>query len=96
MDIYNGVADDYDFKLDTYRDSGADNIHTQSILDYLDIPTLKAPKTIATISVCGVIVFSITDGMNWTPPTEEQIKNLHDVFCIDVEILNKEQDNNDK
>lgn len=96
MGIYNGVADEYDFKLDIRKDNSADSIHTQSILDYLDIPTLKVPKTIATISVCGVIVFSITDGMNWTPPTEEQIKNLHDVFCIDVEILNKEQDNNDK
>lgn len=45
------------------------------------------PKTIARIKLCGAIVFNVTDIMPWKKPTEEQIKNLHDMLCIDIEIL---------
>lgn len=45
------------------------------------------PKTIARIKLCGVMVFDVTDMMPWKKPTEEQIKNLHDMLCVDVEIL---------
>ena len=45
------------------------------------------PKTIARIKLCGVMVFDVTDMMPWKKPTEEQIKNLHDMLCIDVEIF---------
>ena len=45
------------------------------------------PKTIARIKLCGAITFDITDYMHWKKPTEEQIKNLHDMLCIDVEIF---------
>ena len=47
----------------------------------------KLPKTIARIKLCGAMVFNVTDMMTWKKPTEEQIKNLHDMLCIDVEIL---------
>ena len=45
------------------------------------------PKTIARIKLCGAMVFNVTDMMPWKKPTEEQIKNLYDMLCIDVEIL---------
>lgn len=45
-----------------------------------------SPKTIARIKLCGAMVFDVTDMMSWKKPTEEQIKNLHDMLCIDVEI----------
>lgn len=47
----------------------------------------QLPKTIARIKLCGVMVFDVTDMMPWKKPTEEQIKNLHDMLCVDVEIL---------
>ena len=45
------------------------------------------PKTIARIKLCGVMVFDVTEYTSWKKPTEEQIKNLHDLLCIDVEIF---------
>ena len=46
-------------------------------------------KTIARIKLCGgAMTFVITNECtSWKKPTEEQIKNLHDMLCIDVEIL---------
>lgn len=35
----------------------------------------------------GAMIFTVTECMSWKKPTEEQIKNLHDTLCIDVEIL---------
>ena len=58
-----------------------------------DIPMPKVvewrkPKTIARIKLCGgAMTFTVTDYMSWKKPTEEQIKNLHDMLCIDIEIL---------
>lgn len=56
-----------------------------------DISMLKIyqPKTIARIKLCGgAMTFVITDECtSWKKPTEEQINNLHDMLCIDVEIL---------
>ena len=48
---------------------------------------IRMPKEIAKITVCGALTFTITDMMAFTSPTEEQRKNLKDMFCIDVEIL---------
>lgn len=45
------------------------------------------PKTIARITLCGALRFDILDNMNFTKPTEEQIKNLRDMLCIDVELF---------
>jgi hypothetical protein len=57
-----------------------------------DIPmpeiVASSPKTIARIKLCGgAIIFDITEYVPWKKPTEEQIKNLHDMLCIDIEIL---------
>ena len=48
---------------------------------------IRKPKDIAKITVCGAFGLTVTDMMNWIPPTEEQRKNLKEMFCIDVEIL---------
>lgn len=52
-----------------------------------DTITIRVPKDIAKITVCGALCLTVTDIMNWIPPTEEQRKNLKEMFCIDVEIL---------
>lgn len=33
------------------------------------------------------MTFDITEYTPWKKPTEKQIKNLHDMLCIDIEIL---------
>lgn len=48
---------------------------------------IRIPKDIAKITVCGTLCLTVTDMMNWIPPTDEQRKNLKEMFCIDVEIL---------
>ncbi len=48
---------------------------------------IRKPKDVAKITICGSLCLTVTDMMNWTPPTEEQRKNLKEMFCIDVEIL---------
>ena len=48
---------------------------------------IRMPKDIAKITVCGALCLTVTDMMNWIPPTEEQRRNLKEMFCIDVEIL---------
>ena len=45
------------------------------------------PKVIAKIKLCGAVTINIDEDMAWKKPTDAQIKNLHDLFCIDVEIL---------
>lgn len=46
--------------------------------------TIRIPKKVATIKLCGALEFSIDDMMNWQRPTDEQIKNLKEMFCIEV------------
>lgn len=49
------------------------------------------PKIIAKIKLCGgVVTINVDETMAWKKPTDEQIKNLHDLFCIDIEILDGE------
>ena len=45
---------------------------------------IRAPKRVATIKLCGALEFSIDDTMNWQRPTDEQIYNLKNLFCIEV------------
>lgn len=53
-----------------------------------EVVTACSPKTIARIKLCGgAMTLTVADYMSWEKPTEEQIKNLHDMLCIDVEIL---------
>ena len=57
-----------------------------------EVITVSSPKTIARIKLCcGAMTFTVTDYMSWEKPTEEQIKNLHDTLCIDVEILDGDE-----
>lgn len=53
---------------------------------------LLEPKLLARIKLCGTITINVDDTMHWIKPTAEQIKNLHDLFCIDVEILDERED----
>lgn len=59
-----------------------DNFHTA-----YDNRFVKAPKEIAFIKICGSVKFVITEGMDFVPPTKEQIKNLKTTFNIDIEVL---------
>jgi hypothetical protein len=49
-------------------------------------PTFKLciPKKIAEIRLCGTVIFSIAENSGFIMPTEEQRKNLKDLFCIEV------------
>lgn len=52
------------------------------------VGTFRQPKKIAEIVLCGAVKLEITDTIdNFIRPTEEQIKNLHDLFCIDVRLF---------
>lgn len=43
------------------------------------------PKKVATIKICGgALTFNIDERMQWQRPTDEQIKNLKEMFCIEV------------
>lgn len=55
--------------------------------------TLKMAKPIARITLCGSINFTIYDNMNFIKPTPEQIKNLKEMLCIDVELPEEGADN---
>lgn len=54
--------------------------------------TLCVPQPVAKISICDAVTFTITDIMEFTRPTEEQIKNLRDTFCINVELIENKGD----
>lgn len=53
--------------------------------------TIKVPKPVARIILCGAMTFTIMDNMSFNRPTEEQIKNLKEVFNIEVELLNEDE-----
>lgn len=44
------------------------------------------PKMVADIIVCGSLHLHIDETMDFVKPTPEQIKNLHDMLCIDVKL----------
>ena len=53
-----------------------------------EVAAIYNPKVIARIKLCGgAVMINVDDTIAWKKPTNEQIKNLHDLFCIDVEIL---------
>ena len=46
---------------------------------------IRVPKRVATIKICGgALTFYIDERMQWQRPTDEQIQNLKDLFCIEV------------
>lgn len=56
-----------------------------------EIAAINNPKIIARIKLCGgAVTINVDETMAWKKPTAEQIKNLHDIFCIDVEVLDGE------
>lgn len=53
-----------------------------------DIKKAGVPDIIAKIKLCGgALTINVDETMQWKKPTNEQIKNLHDLLCIDVEML---------
>lgn len=55
-----------------------------------EVAVIHNPKIIARIKLCvGVVTINVDETMAWKKPTDEQIKNLHDLFCIDVEVLDR-------
>ena len=54
---------------------------------YCDKCSIRIPKQIAEITICGTLHIAVLDDQNFIRPTEEQIKNLHDMLCIDVKLL---------
>lgn len=49
------------------------------------------PKTIAEIKICGALTIPIKEGSGFIEPTEEQKKNLREMLCIDVEVLDSNE-----
>lgn len=35
---------------------------------------LRIPKVVAEITLCGAFTIEISEGMDWNPPTPEQVK----------------------
>lgn len=57
----------------------------ESILPDPGSYTIRVPKKVATIKLCGgALTFEIDDTMQWQRPTDEQIYNLKNLFCIEV------------
>ena len=82
----------------TYPKRSIGKVYDQNLIDSGDIGVIKLtndnasytihnPKTVAEITLCGSIHFTIDDSMSFIKPTPEQIKNLHDILCIDVELF---------
>ena len=93
-------AFEYSMRKATKEEKDSVNKYIESIskptgadfYDERDCVAIFKPKTIARIKLCGgAMTFDITDGAPWEKPTEEQIKNLHDMLCIDVEILDNKE-----
>lgn len=51
---------------------------------------IRQPKAVAEITICGAVHLRIDDTMEFIKPTPEQIKNLHDMLCIDVKLCEEE------
>lgn len=52
-----------------------------------DVGEFRIPNQIAEITICGTLHIAVMDNQEFIRPTEEQIKNLHDMLCIDVKLL---------
>lgn len=61
--------------------------------EYFERIAIKVPKVIGEIKLCGSLHISIfEDDENFIHPTKEQIKNLHDMLCIDVVMFDEESE----
>ena len=70
--------------IDDMRESGYKMKET-------DMLPIKPPKQVARITICGSFHLDIFDNIEFIRPTEEQIKNLHDILCIDVKLFDEEE-----
>jgi hypothetical protein len=52
--------------------------------------TIRVPKVIARIKLCGALTFEINDTMQFEKPTKEQCENLKKTFGIEVELVDEE------
>ena len=66
--------------------------YTSTLHSGAPIERLHIPKVIARITLCGAFVMEINEGMNWNPPTPEQIKNLKEMLNIDVKLIGEDND----
>ena len=66
--------------------------YTSTLNPGTPIERLHVPKVIARITLCGAFVMEINEGMNWNPPTPEQIKNLKEMLNIDVKLIGEDDD----
>ena len=48
---------------------------------------ISCQKQIGEIVLCGCLHIAIFDSSDFIRLTEEQIKNLHDMLCIDVKLF---------
>ena len=65
--------------------------YISNYISYDDTITIRVPKTIARIKICGGgLTFTITDDMKFEMPTKEQCENLKKTFGIEVELVNDE------
>ena len=76
--------DDMREYIDGMRESGYK-------LKETDMLPIKPPKQVARITICGCFHLDIFDNIEFIRPTEEQIKNLHDMLCIDVTLFDEEE-----
>ena len=54
--------------------------------------SIKVPKVIGEIKVCGFLHIAVMDDQDFIRPTKEQIKNLHNMLCIDVVMFDEESE----
>ena len=66
--------------------------YTSTLKSDAPVERVRIPKVIAKITLCGAFVMEINEGMNWNPPTSEQIKNLKEMLNIDVELIGEENE----
>ena len=59
-----------------------------------ELLAVATPKKVAEIVLCGALHFEILNTAQFIKPTEEQIKNLKETFCIDVKLFNEEERSN--
>lgn len=57
------------------------------VYDGEPIMSIALPKKVAEIVLCGALHFTIEDNKSFVRPTEEQIKNLKETFCIEVRLF---------
>ena len=61
--------------------------------EYFERLAIKVSKVIGEIKLCGFLRISIfEDDENFIRPTKEQIKNLHDMLCIDIVMFDEESE----